>query len=667
MRLTLRRPTRASAFIAVAAFVLIAASPGFAADSEAPAPGDAAPQFAPGTCPFSAAAVQPYRVECGHVTVRESRNRPDSRTLKLLVAIVHTQAKPAAADPAVLLEGGPGGNSVDLIPRRLHGITTPELLKSRDVIFWDQRGTGHSEPSLCEPLDAALLTVEYSGFSEADRQSRRVSALRACRQTLDAAHVDLSAINSATSAQDLSDIRRALHIESWNLWGVSYGTRLALEAMRSAPEGIRSVILDSVYPPNLIGSKASAPGLGGSLRRLFDQCRASEACSARFPNLEERVYHSLADFQRSPMVVPVASGAKFPVDHITVDGSLLAAGLYQAFYDGTLLPYMPALIELIDERNAPAIEALAQGLALDVGRLRQAMNYAVECYERSNTNSAAELRTADDSVPQLAPYFQDDLRFPELCDAFQDARAPDSSDAAVESAIPALIFAGEFDPVTPSDWGVVTQQSLTAGQLVLLRAHGHGEGALTPCGRALLTAFLTNPADPVNTFCASSLPKVRFVTDARAAPGLTLALVGVQTGSHRVYLAWIAVTIIALVVTFLWWLFLRLRGREPRDAPRAPRVIRDVSALTAFVAIAFFSVLGATVASLVESNPNILLIGIPGHEAWIFWLARIAVLFTVVLVAMTAKRWRFVKDSPMTWVAVGACVSFSLLVLRIGF
>ena len=99
----------------------------------------------------------------------------------------------------------------------------------------------------------------------------KVDALAACADELRAV-ADLDAYHTAAIAADVEDLRRALGYEELNLWGTSYGTWVALAAMRDHPEGIRSVILDAPLPPeadiyvDAPDSFAARPGRG--LRRL---------------------------------------------------------------------------------------------------------------------------------------------------------------------------------------------------------------------------------------------------------------------------------------------------------------------------------------------------------------------------------------------------------------
>ena len=113
-----------------------------------------------------------------------------------------------------------------------------------------------------------------------------VAATKACGDRFRSAGIDLSAYNTKENAADLADLRVALGIPSWNMYGVSYGTKLALVSLRDHPEGIRSMIVDSVSPPNFNIAKEWWSAPAESFKAIFAACRAQPACATAFPSLE---------------------------------------------------------------------------------------------------------------------------------------------------------------------------------------------------------------------------------------------------------------------------------------------------------------------------------------------------------------------------------------------
>ena len=292
------------------------------------------PRFEPAACPFEGAENRDD-VRCGYLVVRENRGLPDGRTLRLAVSVLKSPGSDPQPDPLVFLSGGPGGPSVEYSMARLESPFWNRYREKRDLVFFDQRGTGYSDPEFCQELNFSLSTSAFRGLSATDRKAFVIEAVDACRKKMLAKGIDFAFYNTITSAQDLDDLRQALGHEQWNLFGGSYGTRLALTAMRDTTVGIRSVVLDSTWPPNapIADSKER---LMDSLNLAFGQCAANADCRAAFPALRQDFFSALDDFEANPMILEMGDPDRFPDGRIVVDGNLLASGNIYWFLRGRL-------------------------------------------------------------------------------------------------------------------------------------------------------------------------------------------------------------------------------------------------------------------------------------------------------------------------------------------
>ena len=207
--------------------------------------------------PCSSFDLHDENAECGFLIVPENRDDPESRTLRLAVAILKSRSAEPQPDPVIYLHGGPGGSAI----ADASGWLDHPLRDDRDFILLDQRVTGFSEPELCPELSKDDMTVMARDLSAEEATAERLALSLACRDELLSEGVDLASYNSDASSADLSDLRRVLGYDSWNVYGISYGTKLALTTMRNAPEGIRSVVLDSAYPPGVQAFDHRAAGV----------------------------------------------------------------------------------------------------------------------------------------------------------------------------------------------------------------------------------------------------------------------------------------------------------------------------------------------------------------------------------------------------------------------
>ena len=186
-----------------------------------------------------------------------------------MVVLPATRPSPAP-DPLVIPAGGPGYSGADDL-----FWAASRWNEKRDIVLYDQRGTGRSLPSLeCPPFDTASVEALQAAGSYVDERDALAAARDGCIAALETAGVDLSDYHSVASADDLDELRVALGYEQWNILGISYGARLALATMRTHPDGIRSVILDSVYGVTDGGLAAEMAEAERAFRQLSEGCAA---------------------------------------------------------------------------------------------------------------------------------------------------------------------------------------------------------------------------------------------------------------------------------------------------------------------------------------------------------------------------------------------------------
>ena len=232
------------------------------------------------------------------------------------------RSEPNGAPPLVLLHGGPGAAGDPALLRRRRDEAVP---RHRDVVIYDQRGAGFSEPKLCPGYESVAESA-YNLRDGAEKDTRLREARRACIAELDAKGIDRLAYNTAASAADLIDLRRTLGYVSWDIRGGSYGARLAQEAMVRDGQAIRSVVLASPvargFPYRLNNhSRPSEPS-----NALFAACGLQPSCHDAFPNVEQDFYAAYDELTKSPVPVPITrpDGRS---DTVSVDGDRLVADI----------------------------------------------------------------------------------------------------------------------------------------------------------------------------------------------------------------------------------------------------------------------------------------------------------------------------------------------------
>src|SRR4051794_12454505 len=175
-------------------------------------------RFEKAACPKMPVVIPELKTaRCGRLTVPENRRQPNGRTISLSVAIIPAASANLKPDPIVWLAGGPGDDAITEIPMALAG----DLNRNRDVIFMSQRGTYSARPSLtCDGVDRFPAETLDKPFDAPETGQAFAKATADCRHRLEALGVDLSAYNTIESSDDVEDLRLALGIEQWNLFGI---------------------------------------------------------------------------------------------------------------------------------------------------------------------------------------------------------------------------------------------------------------------------------------------------------------------------------------------------------------------------------------------------------------------------------------------------------------
>lgn len=452
-------------------------------------------------CPTGEEIAEGVIAECHWLVVPERRDAFDGDTLRLAVTVLHSLATDPRPDPVVYLSGGPGfpGGTAR------YWSTTP-FVAERDVIVWDQRGTGASEPDLeCPEMEASVFEVFGDARPYEEERDLVLASVTACRDRLEGEGIDLAAFSTPASAADLADLRVALGYDEWNLLGVSYGSRLAQETARSHPEGIRSVILDSTYPT----AEASATDLVGGAERALDQlaagCAADPACTAAHGDLAAGLEEIVTRFNAEPYRTDYDFGDDGGVRPMVITGDDIVAGLFTAMYDTELIPVLPAFATaLLDGQTALIDQVAGQGIPF-INDVAEGMALSTNCADAAPVAEAtaatdAELLADPGRWSTMLTVFS-----PVFCTAWPAGSAGSDFPAPVTAEVPTLVLSGTYDPVTPTPGAEQVAGDLPTSLLVTFEGIGHGVWNATPCGTTITETFLDDPGTWPDTACAADV------------------------------------------------------------------------------------------------------------------------------------------------------------------
>jgi pimeloyl-ACP methyl ester carboxylesterase len=455
-------------------------------------------------CPFDTGTAL-LRVECGRLRVPENPDAP-RREIEIAFMIIRAENNVDPESPVLYLSGGPGSPSLVYVEMLVANPHINDVVVDRDWVFFDQRGQGRSLPALhCGREEDYLIRV------------------RLCRDALMSQGVDLSQYNSARSAQDIEALRQALGVRQWNIWGTSYGSRLAFAVARDFPATVRSMVHDGPSDPMAPEIINDFRGTEAAFERLFSKCALDEACAARYPDLRARFLAALPRIRREPLSVghrQVDDGALVNYIRVYLFNNA-PAGLYEARVQHHL-----AYMDAAARGDTRLMRRIEQGIPGDPpndapvpaeGLSAMGQNLSIECNEERSFENPEQYRQAAAQSDIVRAMFgpREGVNFFDDCALWPSGRADPVRKSRVRYDGPQLAFSGEFDPSLSGLSGYTIEMLYPNAQNVVFRNAGHVQVDVANfppatiddyrrCALNLARAFFADPGGQLDASCARS-------------------------------------------------------------------------------------------------------------------------------------------------------------------
>lgn len=429
-------------------------------------------------------------LRCIEVPLPLDYTKPNGASLKVHVTVAPAFRESAKPDPLFVLAGGPGQAGTDVLV--VLNSVFRRVRATRDIVFIDQRGTG-----LSGKLDCPDVRHDESMTDEENE-----AAARACVASV---KQPFSAYSTANAARDIEGVRKALGYDNINVWGASYGTRLAQQYARDFPAKVRSLVLDGVVPTN---QAVPAAGLDGqaALDMVFRQCADDKACHKAYPQLR-------AEFAALMERVAAPGGIKLTVPDprtarplkVDMNSDRFLGTVHNILYSPPDTRRLPFLIHSAYEgRWEPFIARRnAAGDFSPDGPVAQLLHLAIVCSEDMAMLTPA--MAAADASPLTAPLFK---RYTSLC-ALMPKAAPVAVKPPTMIAAPVLMMSGLLDPVTPPRRAEAAGKFMRNAQHLVVANAGHGVASLG-CAPRLLREFIDKPTVKVDAACLKEIPAPTF-------------------------------------------------------------------------------------------------------------------------------------------------------------
>lgn len=640
--------------------------------------------FTPTTCMFELPVniSEGKDIQCGYLTVPSKRNQPDDKTIRLAIAIIKSVDPYPKSDPIFIAQGGPGGSTIETYINPLLSESN-RIRADRDIVLFDQRGTLYSQPSLyCNEYDSFLMDHLETDLSSEEYHQLFLDVMKDCQRRLVSQGIDLSDFNSIENAYDIEALRIALGYEKINLYGVSYGTLLALHYMRLFPGSLRSVVLDGVVAPQINTILDNLENQDRAFRQFFDACTADINCNNEYPDLEKVFYDLVAKLEITPVEIYLVDPEDNRLHKAIFDGESMVSSIFQILYVSNLIPAVPKMIYAANQGDFEVLARIISFFIFD-----RSMSYGMYFSTWCTEDADFDPESLDNSGihPVIAEFDGNSPKeFLDICNIWQAQPLGSIVDEPVISDTPTLLLSGVYDPVTPPSNAEIVSASLSNSFNVVFPIGSHGQMLDNACSDSIILAFLNDPNNAPDTSCISDYNRQSFYTSKTVIniPGI-LGLLNLDgDAATQAILLLLALIFLVTAIFFLplIWLINLLQPKpqtkppitvqtpysgellnqqslptsttvdEEQNLSRPPlstRLSSWFAVLNAIILLSFCVVVVVILFQMISANDNRLYFGLAGeYRAW-FILPPLAVLFTSGMLIASIQSWKIKEWSLM--------------------
>lgn len=440
---------------------------------------------------------------CGWLSVPENREQPSGKQVRLHVAVIPSLRLEPAGDPLFVLSGGPGQAASDFYISIAPALA--RVRRDRDIVVVDQRGTGRSNRLDCTFPDESDFT-----FTD-PRQLQELT--RACLAKLPG---DPRYYTTSVAVRDLDDVRAALRYQKLDLYGISYGTRVAQHYMRRYPSRVRVAILDGVVPPQLALGPDVALDAQAAIDSAFARCDSTAECKRAFPNIAGTFASLRARVGAQPVPLAIPDPLSAEPTQTQLGAAELSAAVRLLSYSDETLSTLPLLIHEAETGQPQALAAqyLMIKRSLDA-QMANGMHFAVVCSEDAPRWDERPIAQSDLAKTYIGETLMGAMR--SICEQWPRGPVDEDFSQPLNSAIPTLVLSGGNDPVTPARYGEQILPGLSKSKHLVLDGQGHGQIAVGCMPRVVAEFIATGDVGSLDAECLQTVRPAPFLL-SRSAP-----------------------------------------------------------------------------------------------------------------------------------------------------
>lgn len=584
-------------------------------------------------------------IEFGHITVPADYSNPDKNTYQIAFVVIKARNNNSKQDPILNFVGGWGISGISDVAFYSHH----KLTEDRDMILYDYRGLGYSEP------DLSKIKPDYDDEKRPNSPEKiREYTTRRTNKILDALEdnsIDVNMFGTDTNAKDGLLLAENLGYESYNLLGISNGTLVIQNFIRYA-EGksikIRAAILDSNVPIGFPLHAETSTNFANSLNYILSDCAKDPRCNEKYPDLKIRYKNLLQSLDVNPIKIKPDEGDSIDFGKENANNILL-----YMLYRRNLYQYIPLVMESMINKDRGAILKYF-AFAGDTGSsASEFVSPIIYIYDvklmRDKMKSLSETIILED------PEFIIDDPLRDFYYSDERIKQDSLSTLPIKTDVPSLILAGSYDPVTPPLWSERIRSSFTNHYYFNIPKMGHGI-IRQPCGVELVLAFLKNPNEKPENNCEITLGEnnIDFILDYYKNLKIETLL------KDLFRLNWFLIIALALVIILCF--ISCISGMIKLIRKRSTPVGNWITA-NSFLILATLIGIAVIVSQTLSENPVLLILGLNKSADYLLWLVPIIIIISLIIIfqLLLKKEFKLLQK-----LSLGAFVIFGVLVFNYG-
>jgi pimeloyl-ACP methyl ester carboxylesterase len=440
-------------------------------------------------------------VEEGFLDVPLDYDDPEGEQISLYV-VRHRALDPDNRIGVLLVNPGGPGYGGSFLADTAEQIYGEVLLDHFDIIGWDPRGTGESEPAIdCVDEYDTVLGVETGPDDPAEETALREAASTFAAGCAERSGDILDHIATADSARDIDSIRRALQEDEISYFGWSYGTRLGATWLTLFPDTVRAAVLDGAVDPTtsrVEGLVDQTAGFDRTLGSFLADCSADVECAFHNGGDAEGAFDALLE---SLDANPIRTADGRPP---LVDG-VFEVAVAQALYAENLWPQLAGALAAAQDGDGSGLLQLYDeyyGRAPDGSYGNESEAYfVITCADDPPVEAGSAEARVDAAIAARAEFdAASRIPYTQAYELVVCASMPDLVTEQVEitgaGAGPVMVVGNTGDPATPYQGSKVMADSLEDGFFVSVEANTHTAYGVSQCAREAIEAYLIEPTAP---------------------------------------------------------------------------------------------------------------------------------------------------------------------------